>query len=97
MTDEHRALIERLVLIFVPAGAPATADELRHRLSDPATLSYTAFVPPIYQLQMRQVATEAATAADRERCAAIVEREREADGDPEQLRRLLAAIREGAQ
>ncbi len=37
-----------------------------------------------------------AVAAERERCAGIIDREREEDGDPQQLRNLLAAIREGA-
>jgi hypothetical protein len=34
-------------------------------------------------------------AAERNRIIAIVDREREEDGDPEQLRNLIAAIREG--
>ncbi len=33
-----------------------------------------------------------AVAVERSRCAAIIDQEREEDGDPEQLRNLLAAI-----
>lgn len=96
MTPEHAALIERLLLIFVPPNAPDVAADLRARLSDSATLDYTAFHAPALALALGGLNVEIAVAAERERCEKAVEGVYlDYDCCARAARQMLTAIREG--